>query len=143
MAEELTFHLEEFEGPLELLLALVTKHKMDLHNIPILALIDQYTRTVEAAQAVDPDVSSSFIEMAAHLVEMKSYLLLPRSTEGERMKQELTGQLIEYDQCRRMSAALRAAAEASGESARRCGWNGTRLTLSTICRRCWPTAGRG
>ena len=51
MAEELTFHLEEFEGPLELLLALVSKHKMDLHNIPILELIDQYTRTVEAAQA--------------------------------------------------------------------------------------------
>ena len=85
MAEELTFHLEEFEGPLELLLALVSKHKMDLHNIPILELIDQYTRTVEAAQAADPDISSSFIEMAAHLVEMKSYLLLPRSTEGERM----------------------------------------------------------
>ena len=106
MAEELTFHLEEFEGPLELLLALVSKHKMDLHNIPILELIDQYTRTVEAAQAVDPDISSSFIEMAAHLVEMKSYLLLPRSTEGERMKQELTGQLIEYDQCRRMASAL-------------------------------------
>ena len=54
MAEELTFHLEEFEGPLELLLALVSKHKMDLHNIPILELIDQYTRTVEAAQAADP-----------------------------------------------------------------------------------------
>ena len=107
MAEELTFHLEDFDGPLELLLALVAKHKMDLHNIPILQLIDQYTRTVEAAQAVDPDVSSSFIEMAAHLVEMKSYLLLPRSTEGERMKQELTGQLIEYDQCRRMAARLR------------------------------------
>ena len=108
MAVELTFHLEEFEGPLELLLALVTKHKMDLHNIPILELIDQYTRTVEAARAADPDISSSFIEMAAHLVEMKSYLLLPRSTEGERMKQELTGQLIEYDQCRRMASALRA-----------------------------------
>ena len=101
MAEELTFHLEEFEGPLELLLALVSKHKMDLHNIPILQLIDQYTRTVEAAQAADPDISSSFIEMAAHLVEMKSYL------------QELTGQLIEYDQCRRMASALRAAAEAT------------------------------
>ena len=113
MAEELTFHLEEFEGPLELLLALVSKHKMDLHNIPILELIDQYTRTVEAAQAADPDISSSFIEMAAHLVEMKSYLLLPRSTEGERMKQELTGQLIEYDQCRRMAALLRQKAEAA------------------------------
>ena len=113
VAEELTFHLEDFDGPLELLLALVAKHKMDLHNIPILQLIDQYTRTVEAAQAVDPDISSSFIEMAAHLVEMKSYLLLPRSTEGERMKQELTGQLIEYDQCRRMAALLRQKAEAA------------------------------
>ena len=119
MAEELTFHLEEFEGPLELLLALVTKHKMDLHNIPILELIDQYTRTVEAAQAADPDISSSFIEMAAHLVEMKSYLLLPRSTEGERMKQELTGQLIEYDQCRRMAALLRAKGEAAPVFVRR------------------------
>ena len=144
MAEELTFHLEEFEGPLELLLALVSKHKMDLHNIPILELIDQYTRTVEAAQAADPDISSSFIEMAAHLVEMKSYLLLPRSTEGERMKQELTGQLIEYDQCRRMasapSAPLRRRRPPSSDS--RCSWNGTRLTPSTICLRCWPTAGR-
>ena len=113
MAEELTFRLEDFEGPLELLLALVAKHKMDLHNIPILQLIDQYTRTVEAAQAVDLDVASSFIEMAAHLVEMKSYLLLPRSEEGERMKQELTGQLIEYDQCRKMAAQLREKAEAN------------------------------
>ena len=67
MTEELTFHLEEFEGPLELLLALVSKHKMDLRNIPILELNDQSTRTVEAAQAVDPDISSSFLEMAAHL----------------------------------------------------------------------------
>ena len=145
MAEELTFHLEEFEGPLELLLALVSKHKMDLHNIPILELIDQYTRTVEAAQAADPDISSSFIEMAAHLVEMKSYLLLPRSTEGERMKQELTGQLIEYDQCRRMAALLPSAPlrrRRPPSSDNRCSWNGTRLTPSTICLRCWPTAGR-
>ena len=119
MAEELTFRLEDFEGPLELLLALVAKHKMDLHHIPILQLIDQYTRTVEAAQAVDPDVASGFIEMAAHLVEMKSYLLLPRSEEGERMKQELTGQLIEYDQCRRMAAQLRARGEASTVFVRR------------------------
>ena len=77
MAEELTFRLEDFEGPLELLLTLVQKHKMDLHNIPILELIDQYTRTVEAAQAVDPDVSSSFIEMAAHLVEMRATCCCP------------------------------------------------------------------
>ena len=102
VAEELTFHLEDFDGPLELLLALVAKHKMDLHNIPILELIDQYTRTVEQADP-DPEAASAFIEMAARLVEMKSYLLLPRSEEGERLKQEFTGQLIEYDQCRRMA----------------------------------------
>ena len=96
VAEELTFHLEDFDGPLELLLALVAKHKMDLHNIPILELIDQYTATVARA---DPDP--------------KSFLLLPRSEEGERMKQEFTGQLIEYDQCRRMAALLRQKAEAA------------------------------
>ena len=111
MAGEMTFRLEDFEGPLELLLALVSKHKMDLHNIPILELIDQYTRTVEQDSTADPERASAFIEMAAHLVEMKSYLLLPRSAEGERMKQEFTGQLIEYDQCRRLAALLRAKAE--------------------------------
>ena len=114
----MTFHLEDFDGPLELLLALVAKHKMDLHNIPILQLIDQYTRTVEQADP-DPETASAFIEMAAHLVEMKSFLLLPRSEEGERMKQELTGQLIEYDQCRRMAALLRAKGETAPVFVRR------------------------
>ena len=104
--EELTFHLDDFDGPLDLLLALVAKHKMDLHNIPILELINQYTAVVEKARQQDPGLSSAFIETAARLVEMKSYLLLPRSAEGERMKEELTGQLIEYDLCRRMAALL-------------------------------------
>ena len=98
MAEELTFRLEDFEGPLELLLTLVQKHKMDLHNIPILELIDQYTRAVDSAESTDPEISSAFIEMAAHLVEMKSYLLLPRSEEGERMKQEHTYDLFHSPQ---------------------------------------------
>ena len=67
MAEELTFHLEDFDGPLELLLALVAKHKMDLHNIPILELSDQYTRTVEQADP-DPETASalSLIHISAH-----------------------------------------------------------------------------
>ncbi len=102
MAEELTFRLEEFEGPLELLLTLVQSTRWTCTTSPFWSFIDQYTRAVDSAESADPEISSSFIEMAAHLVEMKSYLLLPR-TEGERMKQELTGQLIEYDQCRRMA----------------------------------------
>ena len=111
VTEELTFHLEDFDGPLELLLALVAKHKMDLHHIPILELIEQYTRAVEQDTQADPEQASDFIEMAARLVEMKSYLLLPRSEEGERLKQEFTGQLIEYDQCRRLAALLRTQGE--------------------------------
>ena len=107
----LTFHIRDFDGPLELLLALVQAHKMDLHDIPILELIDQYTRVVAADEGAGPDTASSFIEMAARLVEMKSYLLLPRSREAEQLKQELTGRLIEYDRCRRLAAQLAARAQ--------------------------------
>ena len=141
VAEELTFHLEDFDGPLELLLALVAKHKMDLHNIPILELIDQYTATVARADP-DPEAASAFIEMAARLVEMKSYLLLPRSEEGERMKQEFTGQLIEYDQCRRMTALLRQKAEAAPVlCVRPWRWSSITPTTCTMRRRCWRITG--
>ena len=141
VAEELTFHLEDFDGPLELLLALVAKHKMDLHNIPILELIDQYTATVARADP-DPEAASAFIEMAARLVEMKSYLLLPRSEEGERMKQEFTGQLIEYDQCRRMAALLRQKAEAAPVlCVRPWRWSSITPTTCTMRRRCWRITG--
>ena len=80
--ETLTFHLEEFDGPLDLLLYLVSKNKMDLHNIPILELIDQYTAIIDRLGAQRMEVASEFIEMAARLVQMKSYLLLPRSEEA-------------------------------------------------------------
>lgn len=105
--EELTFHLENFDGPLDLLLTLIHKNKMDLHDIPILELIEQYTAVIRTVQQARLDVASEFIEMAARLVEMKSYLLLPRSEEAERMKEELTGQLIEYDLCKKMALLLR------------------------------------
>ena len=83
--------LQVFEGPLDLLVALISKNKMDLHDIPILELIEQYTAVIRTVQSQRLDVASEFIEMAARLVEMKSYLLLPRSGEAERMKQEVTG----------------------------------------------------
>ena len=107
----LTFHIQDFDGPLELLLALVQAHKMDLHDIPILELIDQYTRVVEASDGAEPEAASSFLAMAARLVEMKSFLLLPRSQEAEQLTQELTGRLIEYDRCRRLAAQLAARAQ--------------------------------
>lgn len=105
--EILTFHLEDFEGPLDLLLHLVHKNKMDLHNIPILELIDQYTAVINTLDRDRLEVASEFIEMAAQLVQMKSILLLPRSEEAQRIKAELQGQLIEYDLCKRIAAQMR------------------------------------
>ena len=109
--ESLTFKLDEFEGPLDLLLHLVSQNKMDLYDIPILELIEQYTTLIRTLQQNRLDVASVFIEMAAQLVQMKSYLLLPRSEDAERMKQELQGQLIEYSACKRVAAQLRAMQE--------------------------------
>lgn len=104
--ESLTFKIEDFEGPLDLLLYLVGKNKMNLYDINIMELIDQYTAAIQTMQADRMDVTSEFIDMAAHLVQMKSALLLPRSPEAERMKAELTGRLIEYSACKEVAARL-------------------------------------
>ena len=107
--ETLTFKLQEdnFEGPLDLLLYLVGKNKMNLYDINIMELIEQYTAAIQTMQADKLEVSSEFIDMAAHLVQMKSALLLPRSPEAERMKAELTGRLIEYSTCKQVAAENR------------------------------------
>ena len=87
MENTLTFHLEQFDGPLDLLLYLVSKNKMDLYQIEIVTLIDQYTAIIRNVQDNRLEIASEFIEMAARLVQMKSFLLLPKSKEAERMKQ--------------------------------------------------------
>lgn len=102
----LTFRLEEFEGPLDVLLYLVSKNKMNIYDIAILDLIDQYTAIINQLQQNRMEVASEFIEMAARLVQMKSFLLLPRSEEAERMKEELTGQLIEYSACKEIARQM-------------------------------------
>lgn len=104
--EAITFKLEDFEGPMDLLLYLVSKNKMSLYDISILELIDQYTQIINSLQQNRMEVASEFIEMAARLVQMKSFLLLPRSAEAERMREELTGQLIEYSLCKKIAGKL-------------------------------------
>ncbi|MFR8971404.1 MAG: segregation and condensation protein A, partial [Gemmiger sp.] len=89
-----------------MLLYLVGKNKMNLYDINIMELIDQYTATIRNLQDNRMEVASEFIDMAAHLVQMKSALLLPRSPEAERMKAELTGRLIEYSACKEVAAKL-------------------------------------
>lgn len=108
MEQTITFHIEDFEGPLDLLLHLVSQNKMNLYDIEIVSLIDQYVSIVNGLPAYRMESASEFIEMAARLVQMKSFFLLPKSEEAERMKQELTGLLVEYSVCKEVAARLSA-----------------------------------
>ena len=109
--ENLTFKLEDFEGPLDLLLSLISKNKMNIYDINIAELIDQYLAVMHASGAYELDAASAFIEMAARLVQMKSYFLLPRSEEAERLREELTGMLVEYSLCKQIAQKMRVMAD--------------------------------
>ena len=66
--ETISYKLEVFEGPMDLLLHLISKHKIDINDIPILQLVEQYLEYVRMMQEADMGVASEFIEMAARLV---------------------------------------------------------------------------
>ena len=104
---QLNFKIEQFEGPLDLLLALISKHKMNILDIEIVTIINQYLEIISAAEAQDLDIASDFIDMAARLVYIKSVYLLPKDDEGEKLKAELQGQLIEYSQAKLAAENLR------------------------------------
>ena len=105
--ETLSYKLDVFEGPLDLLLNLIAKNKLNIYDIPIAELLEQYMAQIHEMQAADMDVASEFLEMAARLVHIKSVSLLPKKEEEAALKQELTGQLLEYQQCKEASMRLR------------------------------------
>lgn len=103
----LSYKLDVFEGPLDLLLNLIAKNKLNIYDIPIAELLEQYMAQIHEMQAADMDVASEFLEMAARLVHIKSVSLLPKKEEEAALKQELTGQLLEYQQCKEAAMRLR------------------------------------
>ena len=105
--ETLSYKLDVFEGPLDLLLNLIAKNKLNIYDIPIAELLEQYMAQIHEMQAADMDVASEFLEMAARLVHIKSVSLLPKKEEDAALKQELTGQLLEYQQCKEAAMRLR------------------------------------
>ena len=105
--ETLSYKLDVFEGPLDLLLNLIAKNKLNIYDIPIAELLEQYMAQIHEMQAADMDVASEFLEMAARLVHIKSVSLLPKKEEEAALKQELTGQLLEYQQCKEVAMRLR------------------------------------
>ncbi len=105
--DEITFKLDVFEGPLDLLLHLISKHKLNINDIEITKLLEQYLLYMEQARQQDLELAGEFLEMAARLVYIKSASLLPKPEEAERIKKELQGALIEYALCQMAAGQLR------------------------------------
>lgn len=104
--EELNFKLEIFEGPLDLMLSLISKHKLNIRDIEISVLLDQFLDYLDKMQEADIDIAGEFVEMAAHLIFIKTAELLPKH-DVEQLKKELSGRLIEYAMCKAAAERLR------------------------------------
>ncbi len=107
MEKTIEYKLEDFSGPLDLLLALIAKNKMSVYDFEILTIINQYLAAVGGGHFDDLESASEFITMAADLVRKKSRLLLPKSEDTERVREELTGLLVEYSACKEVAGQLR------------------------------------
>ena len=107
METQLQYKLPVFEGPLDLLLTLISKNKIDIYDIQISDLLDQYMEQISRMQENQMDIASEFLTMASRLVYIKSVMLLPKyEEEAEELKKELSGQLLEYAVCREIAAKL-------------------------------------
>lgn len=104
--ESISFKLEVFEGPLDLLLNLIAKHKLNICDIEISKLLEQYLIYIDKAHEQNLELAGEFLEMAARLIYIKTASLLPQPEEAEQMKKELEGALIEYSLCKKAAAEL-------------------------------------
>ena len=99
--EAVTYRLEQFEGPLDLLLSLIHKNKVSITDIPISLICDQYMEYITEAQTLDMDLASEFIVMASELMLIKSRMLLPKDDEEtEDPRAKLTDALLRYQQAK-------------------------------------------
>lgn len=110
---ELEVKLDAFEGPLDLLLHLIEKNKVNIYDIPIREITDQYLAYVNAMQQENLEVVSEFLVMAATLLDIKSRMLLPapQEEETEDPREELVERLLEYKLYKTMAAELRTCQE--------------------------------
>ncbi len=112
MSSALNFHLEQYEGPLDLLLDLIRKQQIDIYDIPIAQITAQYLEYMERATELDFDLGSEFVYMAATLIHIKSKLLLPQDPELEKIspeedpRNELVQRLIEHERFKNAAEML-------------------------------------
>ena len=102
----LSYKLQDFEGPLDLLLQLIARNKLNIYDIQLTVLVDQYLEQIEAFKETELEVASEFLEMAARLIYIKTASLLPKHEEFENLKDELTGELLEYQLCKEIAEKL-------------------------------------
>lgn len=107
----ITVKLQAFEGPLDLLLHLIDKNKIDIYDIPIVEITEQYLEYIRQMETEDMNVMSEFLVMAATLIDIKCRMLLPKEVneegEEEDPRAELVEKLLEYKMYKYMSYELR------------------------------------
>ena len=103
--------IDRFQGPLDLLLHLIRTQDIDVFDIPISKITDQFLQAIKALDVHDLDSAGEFLEMAATLIRIKAQMLLPRPSEEEEEdpRAELVRRLLEYEQIREITQRLRAA----------------------------------
>ena len=106
MENNLSYKLESFEGPLDMLLQLIARNKLNIYDIQLTVLIDQYLEQISLMEQDNADIASEFLEMASRLIYMKTVKLLPKHEEFEQLKEEFCGELIEYQTCREIATML-------------------------------------
>jgi segregation and condensation protein A len=116
----ISVNLQVFQGPLDLLLHLIDKNKIDIYDIPISEITDQYLEYVRQMDHEDMNVTSEFMVMAATLIDIKCRMLLPREVDeetGEEIdpRETLVQQLLEYKEYKEISRHLREYADHAGE----------------------------
>ena len=108
MIEQITYRLDQFEGPLDLLLALIQKNKVSITDIPISLICDQYIEYLEEAQKMDLEIATEFIVMASDLMLIKSKMLLPHEegTEND-PRREIQNALLLHQQAKLAAEKLK------------------------------------
>lgn len=111
IADPYTVKLEFFEGPLDLLLHLIRRNQVDIYDIPIATVTDQYLDYLNMMRSLNLDVAGEFLLMAATLLQIKSKTLLPlppeeEAEEGEDPRAELVNRLLEYQKYKEAAARL-------------------------------------
>lgn len=105
--EAITYKLEQFEGPLDLLLSLISKNKVNIEDIPISLICDQYMSYIREAETLDMELATEFLVMASELMYIKSKMLLPKAAPDEEdPRAGLADALLRYQQAKQAAAVM-------------------------------------